>query len=396
MGVDARTETAAAGGKERAKRSRAKSRRADDLAPRSVAEEAVAKDSGALDLDRAAKWSMVGIFCLLAIFALKWGAFFIVPMTVAIAMGFTFGPLVDWLECRRLPPYIASAVIVALLGGLLYGLFVAFAIPLEEWSIRVPEMLDKTRVHLYALRGTLERLQELGKSVQEAATPGDLPLPVSDPSTGLISSFLATAPAVLAQMLVFLGAFYFFLANRSRLRTWLLLLPLGNDARCRIASIFRDTEYNLSRYVAAIAVVNIGLGLVTGLTMWLLGLPQPALWGGLAAVLNFIPYLGPGLVTLAVAGVALISFDTGAEALLPPIAFLVLNLIESQFVTPTVIGHRLTLNPFMVFTTLGFWVWLWGPVGAFLAVPLLIVATVVASHFRADGSGGGAPDDRRR
>lgn len=359
-----------------------------DVMQRDVSEAPCEHEGEAVWLDDAAKWAVIGVFLLLAVFALHWGRYFFIPATLAIAIGLTMGPFVDRLERMGVPPYLASGLIVLLLAGALYGLFLAFAIPLEEWSARVPEILDRARALLFSLRGTLEQLEELSKGVQEAASPAkDAPLEVTVRNTGLVTSYLATAPAVLAQMLILLGAFFFFLANRSRLRTWLLLLPVSQGVRYRIARIFRDTEYYLSRYVATITVVNIGLGIATGAAMWVVGMPSPALWGLLAAVLNFIPYLGPGLMTIIIGGVALVTFDQPTAILVPPLTFVGLNVIEGQFVTPTVLGHRLTLNPFVVFMVLVFWVWLWGPVGAFLAVPLLIFGTVTLAHAQADGNG---------
>lgn len=336
-------------------------------------------------LDEAANWSVVGIFVLLAIFALKWGAFVAMPITVALAFGFTLGPLVDRLERYGLPPAVAAAIIVVALGMLLYGLFLAFAIPLEQWSLRVPEMLDKARVHLFALRSTLERLQEIGNSVRDAATPGEKPVAVELRDVGIVTNALASAPPMLAQAFILLGTFYFFLANRSRLRTWLLLLPVSHDARFRVARMFRDTEMHLSRYVGAITLINISLGLAVGIAMWLVGLPSPALWGALAGVLNFVPYLGPAIVAIVITGAALVTFDDLSTVVTAPAVFLALNLLESQFVTPSVIGHRLTLNPFLVFVALAFWVWMWGPVGAFLAVPLLIIVMVAVERWGPDG-----------
>lgn len=334
----------------------------------------------AVSSPRAAQWSILGIFLLLAVFALSWASFFLVPVTVALMFGLTLGPVVEWLERHRVPSYLASALMLAMLSAVPYGLFLAFAVPLEEWSLRVPEILGEARRLLFTLRETLEKLHEIGKSVEEAARAGDKPLEVAMREQGAVSWLLSSAPAVMAQVLILVGVLYFFLANRSRLRAALLAVPRAPQSRWRIARTIRDTEYYLSRYVAAITVVNLGLGLATGIAMWAIGMPSPALWGALAAVLNFVPYLGPGLVALILAGVALVTFEQVSSVLLAPALFLVLNLLEGQFVTPAVLGRRLTLNPFVVFLSLAFWVWLWGPVGAFLAVPLLIVAAVTLHH----------------
>jgi predicted PurR-regulated permease PerM len=160
------------------------------------------------------------------------------------------------------------------------------------------------------------------------------------------------------------------------------MLCLTRDARLKSARIIRDTEYLLSRYVAWISLVNIALGIVTGFAMYLLDMPSPALWGALATIFNFIPYLGPATLMVILVGVGSVTYDGLLYALTPALAFFCINFLEGQIITPAILGQRLTLNPFVVFLTLGFCLWVWGPVGAFVAVPFLLIVAVVASHLR--------------
>jgi predicted PurR-regulated permease PerM len=111
-------------------------------------------------------------------------------------------------------------------------------------------------------------------------------------------------------------------------------------------------------------------------------MPSPALWGALATIFNFIPYLGPATLMVILVGVGSVTYDGLLYALTPALAFFCINFLEGQIITPAVLGQRLTLNPFVVFLTLGFCLWVWGPVGAFVAVPFLLIVAVVASHLR--------------
>lgn len=330
------------------------------------------------------RFAVIGLFVMASIVMLQWAAYFMVPLTAAILVGLTFGPVIDRLERTGLPPYLAGLAIVVAICLFLYALFMAFAIPLEEWSFRIPEVLARLREVAFWVGGTLERLQEISRQVQEAADGGGGDLQVSV-KEGIVTQFLASAPAIIGQCLIFIGAFYFFAVSRSRVRAGVLALAPSRAARLRLARIMRDTESSLSRYLLAISLVNVGLGIATGLMMWALGLPTPALWGALAAVLNYVLFIGPTAMAVILGGVALVTFDSLSTAILPPAAYLGLNLIESQFVTPTVLGQQLVLNPLMVFLSLAFWLWLWGPVGAFLAVPIFMAGTITLYHCLPSG-----------
>ena len=157
------------------------------------------------------------------------------------------------------------------------------------------------------------------------------------------------------------------------------------EARLRTLKIMNDIEHNLTGYLSVVAIINVAIGICGGVAAWVAGLPDPLAWAVLGFILNFIPYIGALIVEVAMFMVGLVTFPTLTQALFAPVLFLALATLEGHFITPSIIGHRLTLNPLTVFLSLVFWTWLWGPVGAFLAVPLLIMALVVIGHlFRED------------
>jgi predicted PurR-regulated permease PerM len=155
----------------------------------------------------------------------------------------------------------------------------------------------------------------------------------------------------------------------------------GHDARLRTLRILNEIEDHLGGYLFTVTTINLGVGIATGLICLVTGMPNPAALGALAATLNFIPIIGPiaTFLVLTVAGV--IAFPTLAAGLMAPLAFAGLTFLEGHFLTPTIIGRRLALNALAVFVSLAFWTWLWGPMGAFLSSPLLIVALVLKEHL---------------
>jgi predicted PurR-regulated permease PerM len=138
--------------------------------------------------------------------------------------------------------------------------------------------------------------------------------------------------------------------------------------------------------IGTLTVVNICLGIAATVLTWLVGLPHPFLWGVLAAVLNFVPYLGAAIVIATLFVVGLIAFSALSHAVIAPLAYLGITALEGQVITPTLIGHRLTINPFLVFLSIACWTWMWGPVGAFLGVPILLRAMVALRRLSSTGS----------
>ena len=181
--------------------------------------------------------------------------------------------------------------------------------------------------------------------------------------------------------MIFLGTLFFYLLGRIRVRRVFVVFFEARESRLRMLRIMNDIEHSLTRYLSIVAVINTAVGLTAFAIAYLVGLPSPIAWGVLGFLLNFIPYIGAFIMQLIMLGVGLVTFPTLGHALLGPAMYLVFTTLEGHFITPAIMGRQLTLNPLTVFLSLVFWTWLWGPIGAFLAVPLLIVMLVVASHL---------------
>jgi predicted PurR-regulated permease PerM len=186
----------------------------------------------------------------------------------------------------------------------------------------------------------------------------------------------------------FLGKFFtvvvilFFLlwAGDTLLRSFVEIMPRFGDKR-RVVEISGEIEENISGYLATITMMNALVGIANGLSTWACGLPDPLLWGTLAFLLNYIPILGPfaGVVVFFVVG--LFVYSTIWWAFLPAGIYLLIHVIEGETVTPMLLASRFTLNPVLVIVSLFVWDWMWGVVGALLAVPLLAIMKIVCDHI---------------
>ncbi len=333
----------------------------------------------------AERVAVIGIFVILATGALIYGRPIALPIVSAFIIGVLIGALVDALARRGVPPPMASVAIVATLAVVLYAIAIVLSGPLSAWIARAPELGQLLKQHFAVLKEPVAGLKEVERSLSSLLGP-EAALPVSTGSSPLASALSLATPAF-TQFLIFVGTLLFFLATRVSLKRKLVTTFESREARLTALKVLADIERGLGHYLGVVTMTSASLGVVIAGAMALIGLPNAGLWGFLAFVMNFIPFIGPTIMVLVLFAVGLMTFPSLAGALLPPFAYLVLHGCESQFITPGVLGRRLTLNPLLVFLSLSFWAWIWGPVGAFLAVPILVAGVVILDHLR------GARDD---
>ena len=171
------------------------------------------------------------------------------------------------------------------------------------------------------------------------------------------------------------------LVGQIELRNQAVAMFANRDFKLRFLKIMHDIERNLAGYLTVVTIINTAVGVIVAVGAWLVGLPSPAIFGLLAALLNYVPYIGPAVMVVALFGVGLVTFPSLSHAFIAPLGLIAVTTTEGHFVTPTIIGRRLTLNPLLVFLALAFWTWMWGPFGAVLAVPFSIVGLVVFNHL---------------
>lgn len=323
---------------------------------------------------------VIGILVIVA--ALRLGRSLVLPIVIAVLSTLMLSAPVRWLRRRRIPERFGAALVVLSAIGVGVGSATLLVAPASQWIASAPTTMRKLETKIRLLTLPFTALQRSADRVQQATAPvaPDGPRTVQLVTPGLFAQasleMAASAPVVLS--VVFLT--YFLLANGPLFRRKLAGLLPGRDELQRREHLLDEIGVAASRYLVTVTAVNAGVGMVTALALWLVGVPSPLLWGGLAAVLNFVPYLGPVVTAVVITLAALVSVDATANALLAPAAFLVIHLIESNVVTPTLLGRHLPVNTVSIFLGLLFFGWLWGIPGAVLALPLTVCAKLVCDH----------------
>ncbi len=251
--------------------------------------------------------------------------------------------------------------------------------PLAFWLSRLPQLWSNLQLQLSELKAPLEALKGVRDQLRELTGGEGLTVSV-DEGVG-VESAAVFAPAFIGQVLIFFACLYFFVATRNQTRSAVLKLCLDRRLRWRVAHIFRDVEQMVSRYLLSITVINIIEGAGGRRCASSHRRTVGAAVGALAAVTNFVVFIGPIVMVVILFMVGLTEFDTLSASLLPVAVYLIINMLEAQFVTPMVIGRTMTLNPFVVVLALIFWIWLWGPLGGFIAIPALLVLYAVIRNI---------------
>jgi len=328
----------------------------------------------------AAQAATIGMFLILLVVALSLGRPILLPVASAFVVSMMLGPLSARAERYRVPSLVSALALWLLVIAVFYGVIVLLAGPALDWIGKAPDIGRNIQEKLHILDRPLAALQDLRDALLPSDKKGSLGV---DIMSFVQPAVLIVTPAI-GQMLTFFGTLFFMLLGRSRLRRVLVAFFDERDARLRTLKIMNDIEQNLTGYLSIVVIINVAIGLCGGFAAWVTGLPDPVAWAVLGFILNFIPYIGALIMEAALFMVGLVAFPTLSHALIAPLLFLALATLEGHFITPSVMGHKLTLNPLTVFLSLVFWTWLWGPVGAFLAVPLLIVGLVVVDHLFPD------------
>jgi predicted PurR-regulated permease PerM len=312
----------------------------------------------------------IGIFA--AIIALELAQFILAPIFLAIVIGLMLIPVAKKIEQFGFPSFFSSAIVVLSLIVVLISTLAGLSVPLTEWTEKLPVIWFRISSLLSSWQQALLSLGSVGEILRDMSISKEN-MKIEFDNAEAVKDVAVQVPVLMSQIIIFFVSLYFFVATREQFRTAILSLCLSRSLRLRTARTFKDIEANVSTYLTQITIINTGLGATTAFAMWVLGVPSPFLWGVLAALLNYVVYLGPAFMTLILLLVGLSLGGSLFQITTPAVVFLSLNLIEANLVTPNVIGRRMTMNPFIVFLSLAFWLWIWGPVGGFIAVPALLI-----------------------
>jgi len=330
-----------------------------------------------------ATFLLLVICVVLAIYTLYFGRVVIIPLMVALLLKLVLSPLVSALSLLRVPEWAGAAlVLTAVVAGVGYGIF-ALSSPAAEWVGKLPEGLSTLESHLQDLKEPLAQMQKTEETISKLSDVGPRRSEtiVVAPS-GLGAAILSETTNLVVGLSATLVLLYFLLSSGDFfLRKLVTVLPRFGDKKHAV-EIAQQVQSDISHYLLTVTAINIALGVVVAGALYALGMPSPALWGTMAAVLNFIPFLGHVVGFSVVGLVALMSFGDLETALIPPAVYACLAFLEGQFITPAIVARRLTLNRVAVFVALIFWGWLWMIPGMLLAVPMLAVFKIFCDHIR--------------
>lgn len=315
------------------------------------------------------------VICIVAVlYAAK--AFFL-PVVMAFIVGTMLSPAAGFLERRRIPRAVAAVLIVAAVGTGVAFMVGLIAAPLMEWSSKLPELGSQLKDKLHVFDRPLALWQQLQGMLGGSDTLATFHLPKFE----WVQPTLEFLSPTFTEFLLFVATLILFIASWKDLRRAMVMNFGDRPSRLRTLRILNEIEEHLGSYLLMVTTINVGVGIATGIICAVTGMPNPAGLGALAATLNFIPIIGPVAMFVVLVMVGIVTFPSIGAGLLAPLLFAGMAFLEGHFITPTIVGRRLELNALAVFVALAFWTWLWGPMGAFLASPILIVALILKEHL---------------
>jgi predicted PurR-regulated permease PerM len=326
---------------------------------------------------------LMGIFALLVFFALYFTGEVVLPIIFAIILYLVLQPAMRGAAKLQIPKAVAALFMISVFFGGVGALGFTLSGPAADWASKAPDSLRRIEERLFVFKQPIADLQSMSKQVEriaEGPAPHSKAITVAGPGVG---SFLFSGTRT---MLMGLGTtvvllFFLLVSGDLFLRRFVEILPTLSNKK-QAVEISREIESSIASYLATISLMNLGVGVLTGIAAYLCGLSDPILWGTVAFFLNFVPILGPlcGAMILLLAG--LLTFDVIWQAALPAGIYLVIHIVEGQSVTPMLLARRFILNPVLVIISIIFWYWIWGIAGALLAVPLLATIKIICDRIR--------------
>ncbi len=322
-------------------------------------------------------FSLAGLLLIAIVAVLYVGKAFFLPVAMAFVTGTMLSPAATFLEKRKVPRSLAAALIVFAVTAVVGFIVALIASPAMEWSSRLPELGAQLKDKVHVFDRPLALWRELQMMLGGSEGLPSFQLPKFD----WVQPTIEFLSPTFTEFLLFFVTLILFIASWRDLRRAMIMTFSDHEARLRTLRILNEIEVHLGNYLLTVTLINVGVGVAAGIVCALTGMPNPAGLGALAATLNFIPIIGPVAMFAILVVVGLVTFPTVSGGLMAALAFGGITFLEGHFVTPTIIGRRLALNALAVLLALAFWTWLWGPMGAFLSSPLLIVALILKEHL---------------
>ena len=327
--------------------------------------------------------ALFGLVILATLYTLYFARALLLTVVLAVLFSILLSPAVRALHRIRIPEAVGALIVILGVIAILGFAADKLSAPATEWLNKTPQSLSQIELKTRSLKnfvGEVGRITDRISTMTRGAGE-KRPREVVVENTNWSGVLLGQTQYVVVGSLSTLILLYFLLASGdSFLRKLVRILPRLRD-KVRAVEVTREIQHEIGRYFLTVGCINIALGVVTAIAMWILGMPNPMLWGVLVAILNFIPYVGPTISMITLTLAALLTFDTLSQALLVPLVFVGLTLFEGQFLQPIIVGRRLALNPVVIFISFLLWGWLWGIAGMLIAVPLLVTIKICCEHL---------------
>lgn len=324
---------------------------------------------------------LIGLGLFLALpFVLSIGSVVFLPLVTAILLTILLSPLADRLAQLGLPNVLASlGALTVFLGILLLALALILQPALDLFD-EIPAIAATVGQRFADLR---EEFAWLAMANEEMAklmgNSGTVEVVLATPS--LLEEIAYSTPSVVVEVLIMFLMAFFMIEARVRMRRHLLFDRASFGSSVKAARAMREVQDKVAAYIITVGFINAGVGVVVALGAWALGVDAPIMWGGLAAILNFIPYVGPLAMTALLALFGLGTAETVWLGLIPAIAYIALHTVEANVITPSILGARFTMSPVMILIALSYFTWIWGVPGALLSVPILLTLTALFDHI---------------
>ena len=327
------------------------------------------------------------VLAVLAVGYTLWAAqALILPVLLAMFFALVGNPVIRLLRKLYVPRFV-GALLVLFVG--IYGAYVLgreLFEPATEWIAEAPRELRQLGEKLEVLTRPVKQANEAAEDIARVAGGEDGAQPVEVVRTEAddpYAALMTTPKVIIAVGTVLLLTFFFMVYGGRMQRNAIALLPSRQQKKVTV-EILQSIELEISRYVLTISVINAVVGMVFAALMYFvmdMPLDEALLWGTMAALLNFAPYVGPLIGVLVMLGVGFLGYDEVWQSLLPAALYLGLHTLEGQLITPIVLGARMAVSPLILILSLMVFGWLWGIVGLLLAVPLLVCFKLVLSRI---------------
>lgn len=331
-----------------------------------------------MTLPIVAHYAVIVLAAIASFVALRLSQGLFAPLVLSIVVGIVLSPVAKGIDRLGVPRALGAVIGLGLILSLLVGLVLLLE-PLVSLAFQqAPQLWFELRWIIADLQRGLAELDSMSEEMSRAINPQGPPAPSEESFTlPRITDALLYAPAVASQIMIFVGGLFFFLLSRNEIYDWAgristsRFAPGNPDGRGPLHTRLLQAERRVSHYFLTVSVINAVFGVVITVAFMAAGIPMAMMWGAVAMLLNFIPYVGPLVVAVMLALSGVVMFE-GAQRFLPVMIYVSLNVLEGQFITPALVGQTLRVNPMAVFMSLVFWLWLWGPLGGFVAIPMLI------------------------